>query len=170
MQMKTLLLSAAMFLAAAACFADTENRAADDTDAVAQATSQFYASLNAMFTGDVGPMLEVWSHADDVTYMGPDGEFHVGWRDVREVWEAQAALQLGGQIEPYQTRITVGTDLAFSQCYEKGSNLDPQGRPVQVSIRATNLFRKENGQWKMIGHHTDILPFLVEPQHAAPTE
>jgi ketosteroid isomerase-like protein len=31
---------------------------------------------------------------------------------------------------------------------------------VQVSIRATNLFRKENGAWKMIGHHTDLLPFL----------
>jgi len=28
-----------------------------------------------------------------------------------------------------------------------------------VSIRATNVFRKEGGQWKMIGHHTDLLPF-----------
>jgi ketosteroid isomerase-like protein len=41
-----------------------------------------------------------------------------------------------------------------------GSNLDAEGRPLQVSIRATNVFRKENGDWKMIGHHTDLLPFL----------
>jgi hypothetical protein len=31
---------------------------------------------------------------------------------------------------------------------------------VSVSIRATNLFRKEDGSWKMIGHQTDLLPFL----------
>ena len=32
-------------------------------------------SLNLMFAGDLGPMKDVWSHADDVTYMGPDGGF-----------------------------------------------------------------------------------------------
>ena len=38
----------------------------------------------------------------------------------------------------------------------------PDGKPQAVSIRATNLFRKEDGTWKMIGHHTDLLPFLAE--------
>ncbi len=160
MHTKALVLSTAMFLVAAACFADSRSPVADDTKAVEQATAQFYTSLNTMFTGDAGPMLETWSHADDVTYMGPAGEFQVGWNEVRETWKAQAALHLGGKVEPYETRITVGKDLAFSQCYEKGSNLDAQGRTVQVSIRATNLFRRENGKWKMIGHHTDLLPFL----------
>ena len=42
-----------------------------DTKAVAEAVAGFYAALNTMFKGDLGPMLEVWSHADDVTYMGP---------------------------------------------------------------------------------------------------
>ena len=23
-------------------------------------------------------------------------------------------------------------------------------------------FRKEDGQWKMIGHHTDLLPFIAD--------
>ncbi len=31
--------------------------------------------------------------------------------------------------------------------------------PGAVSLRATNVFSKENGAWKMIGHHTDMLPF-----------
>jgi ketosteroid isomerase-like protein len=140
---------------------------ADETKAVEQATAQFYTSLNVMFTGDVGPMLEVWSHADDVSYMGPGGGILSGWTDVRRIWESQAALKLGGTVKPYDLRVTVGNDLAFTQCVEKGSNQDAEGRTVQVSIRATNIFRKENGQWKMIGHHTDPLPFLqqqVEPQ------
>lgn len=159
---KTLAFSMAMVLAASTCFAETKSKVADETQAVAQATAEFYASLNTLFTGDVEPMLSTWSHADDVTYMGPAGGFQVGWNQVREIWETQAALKLGGKVEPRDLHITVGHELAISQCYEKGSNHNAQGHVEPVLIRATNLFRKENGQWKMIGHHTDLLPFLED--------
>jgi len=36
------------------------------------------------------------------------------------------------------------------------------GKAEKVMLRATNVFRKENEQWKMIGHHTDTLPFLTQ--------
>ena len=160
MAMKTLALSAAMFLAAAVCFADTPNTIADETKAVEEATNKFYVGLNAMFAGDIDSLEESWSHADDITCLGPTGDFLVGWDAVHEAWQEEAAMNLGGQVEPYDTRIVVGDDLAFSQCYEKGSNRDVEGQTVQVSIRATNVFRKENGEWKMISHHTDLLPFL----------
>ena len=62
---------------AAVCVANTSTPA-DETKGVEQATQQFYAGLNAMFTGDAGPMQEVWSHADDVTYMGPGRRNSVG--------------------------------------------------------------------------------------------
>jgi len=128
--------------------------------AVRKAAAQFYEALNAMFTGDVGPMKEVWSHAKDVTYMGPGGGFQVGWDQVLANWEAQAAMKLGGKVEAVDTRMTVGKDLAVTQSYEKGENKDASGKTQKVSIRATNVFRKENGKWKMISHHTDLLPYL----------
>jgi ketosteroid isomerase-like protein len=164
MHTKALVLSTVTFLATAACFANDGNFQTDETKAVEQATAQFYTSLNSMFTGDTAPMQEIWSHADDVTYLGPDGGIKVGWNEVRQIWEAQAALKLGGKVEPSETHITVGKDLAITQCLEQGNNLDAQGRSVQVSIRATNVFRNENGTWKMIGHHTDLLPFLERQQ------
>ena len=134
-----------------------------DTKAVAEAVAGFYAALNTMFKGDLGPMLEVWSHADDVTYMGPDGRFQVGWDDVCADWQKQAAMKLGGRVEPESVRIVAGRDLAVTHNYERGANLEIGGESRTVSIRATNLFRKEGGAWKMIGHHVDPLPFLVEP-------
>jgi len=171
MQMKTTILSTACLLALTApCFANPESSSAPDVQAVEQASNQFYASLNAMFTGDVAPMKQIWSHADDVTYMGPSGGIQVGWKKVCATWEAQAAMKLGGNIKPNEIRVTVGGDLAFVNCYELGNNLDAQGQPQQVSIRATNLFRKENGEWKMIGHHTDLLPFLEKASGATPAE
>lgn len=133
--------------------------APSDEQAVQKASDNFYAALNTMFEGDIEPMKAVWSHADDVTYMGPNGTFAVGWDKVFSDWQSQAALKLGGKIRTEQVHLTVGQDLATVECVEVGENI-VGGKPTQVSIRATNTFRKENGQWKMIGHHTDKLPFL----------
>ena len=140
--------------------AQTTQAAEADEQAVREAAAQFYVALHALFTGDVGPMTQVWSHAADVTYMGPGGGFEVGWQKVRANWEAQAAMKLGGKVEAADMRITVGQDIAVTHNYEKGENTNARGEPQKVSIRATNVFRKEGGQWKMIGHHTDLLPYL----------
>jgi ketosteroid isomerase-like protein len=133
-----------------------------EIDDIAAAAGGFYAALNALFEGDVAPMVDVWSHAEDVTYMGPDGGFQVGWKEVLGEWEKQAAMKLGGHVEPDAMRITCGRDLAVTHNYEKGENINTGGVLESVLIRATNLFRKENGIWKMIGHHTDKLPFLSQ--------
>ncbi|MCP4384570.1 MAG: hypothetical protein GY798_24685 [Hyphomicrobiales bacterium] len=45
---------------------------AEETAAVRQAADDFYSAPNILFTGDVAPMESVWSHRDDVTYMGPN--------------------------------------------------------------------------------------------------
>ncbi|MGD9632397.1 MAG: nuclear transport factor 2 family protein [Pirellulales bacterium] len=135
-------------------------RAAGTEDqAVLKANDVFYSALNAMFTGDIAPMEDVWSHADDVTYMGPDGKFLVGWSDVSANWTKQAGLKLGGEIRQEGIQAKIGADLATVECYEVGENL-VDGKATPVSLRATNVYRKENGEWRMIGHHTDKLPFL----------
>ena len=128
--------------------------------AVVEAANKFYVALNAMFTGDLTRMTEIWSHSEDVTYMGPGGGFQVGWAQVLSAWEEQAKMKLGGVVRPEGMRVTLGRDLAVTHNFERGENVDAKGRRQKVSIRATNLFRKENGTWKMIGHHTDLLPHL----------
>jgi len=132
----------------------------DDEQAVRDAVAQFYVALNIMFTGDAEPMEAVWSHADDVTYMGPGGEFLVGWAPIRDSWRNTAAMKLGGKVEPSGTHITMGGDIAVVTLTEVGENTNTNMEAQRVSIRATNVFRKEDGAWKMIHHHTDMLPFL----------
>src|SRR5207248_1555757 len=66
-----------VFVFAVPCYAAFEDSSVDDTQAVEQVSAQFYKSLNVMFTGDAAPMLQVWSQADDVTYMGPAGGIQV---------------------------------------------------------------------------------------------
>jgi ketosteroid isomerase-like protein len=126
---------------------------------VKEAAMQFYSALNTMFKGDVSTMIEVWSHAPDVTYLGPQGGILIGWDQVRKAWEEQAALKLGGQVNPEDMHITLGDKIGITQNYERGTSY-VDGKPVTVDIRATNIFRLEEGKWKMISHHTDIIPSL----------
>lgn len=126
---------------------------------VKMAAEQFYQALNSMFKGDLDPMLEVWSHKDDVTYMGPSGGILVGWEEVRNSWEEQAGLKLGGKVEPVDMIVIVGNKIGITVNYERGTNYI-NGKQKTVNIRATNVFRLENGKWKMISHHTDVLPWL----------
>jgi ketosteroid isomerase-like protein len=135
--------------------ADAQN----DNALIQETNAQFYKALNAVFAGNLEPMKEVWSHSDDVTYMGPDGGFRKGWNQVLADWQRQASLKLGGKVEPSDVVVNSGKDLAICHDREKGHNKDRDGKTVMVSIRATNIFRKEGNKWRVIGHHTDRLPF-----------
>ena len=120
------------------------------------ATRAFYVALNDVLGGNAAPMLAVWSHADDVTYMSPFGELLVGWEPVRASWEAQADQRLGGQVEPDELRHFVSDTLGFVVGIERGS-VDVGGVATVVDIRATSMYRVEDDRWVMIGHHTDPL-------------
>jgi ketosteroid isomerase-like protein len=136
--------------------------AESDKAAVLAANGQFYVALNKMFIGDVDPIKAIWSHGDDVTYMGPTGGFEHGWSAVLKNWEGQAALKLGGRVEPVDMQVVVGQDVAVVSDYEQGENTNANGKIERLRLRATNIFRKEDGQWKMVGHHTDPLPYLTK--------
>jgi ketosteroid isomerase-like protein len=132
---------------------------ANDMEDVARAVSRFYAALNAMFTGDVAPMEEVWSHGGEVTYLPPDGRLLVGWQDVRASWQKQAALKLGGRVDPENVHINVLGDVAVVCNFEKGMN-KVDGVDQTVAIRSSKVFRRENGAWKLMSDHADPLPYL----------
>ena len=129
--------------------------------AVKEADDRFFSALAAMFTGDVTPMEDLWSHADDVVYMGPvPGLFHKGWKAIDEDWVQQAKMKLGGSIEVLERQITVEGDLAVVHVVAKTKSQDPEDAASQFVIRGTNVFRKEDGAWKLIAHHSDPLPYV----------
>lgn len=107
-------------------------------------------------------MAEVWSHDADVTNAGPFNGCQVGWDEVRAQFQHEAELNLGGHVEVRNLLIREGGDLAYAFCTEHGENMTGRGRPVQVDQRATYIFRKEGGHWKMVHHHTDISTGLEE--------
>lgn len=126
------------------------------------AVQQFYPALNQVFDGELKEMDKLWSHVDDVTYHGSTGGIKQGWEAVHRDWIKQAKLKLGGRVKPENLSFILGRDIAVVSNYEIGENIGRDRKPLQVAIRAASTFRKEDGKWKMIGHHADLLPYLSE--------
>jgi ketosteroid isomerase-like protein len=131
-------------------------------DEIQQASEQFYAALNRTINGDPGPMMEVWSHGSDVATMHPLGGRETGWEEVRASWEQVAQAFSDGQV-PLEALVVVPLwdDVAYTLGTENGqAKLGDE--TVSIDWRVTNIYRREEGEWKMVLHHTDVSPTLVE--------
>jgi ketosteroid isomerase-like protein len=128
-------------------------------DEVRQASERFYAALNNMANGDASPMSAVWAHGGDVTTMHPIGQREVGWEQVRPTWEQVASIASGGQVRLSDQLIRVGTDLAYEVGVEEGE-ITLAGERVAFNERVTNIYRREDGEWKIVHHHSDPSPAM----------
>ncbi|MGA0286477.1 MAG: YybH family protein [Phycisphaerales bacterium] len=124
-----------------------------------EATDEFYSALQAMFRGDAQPMKNAWWHDDEAVYMGPGGDYRIGWGDIAKEWDRQASKNLGGKVDPTRLHFVEGGDFALLTCMETGTN-EVDGRTTTVSLRTSTVFLKRDGVWKAISHQSDTLPYL----------
>jgi len=127
--------------------------------AIQVATDNFYTALNILFIGDSKPMKDAWAHAHDVTYMGPDGLYLIGWENIEKMWDSVAAMKLGGKVMPQQLHTLEGSDMALITCVEMGEN-EINGKAENVSIRSSTVFHQRLGEWKVVAHQTDLLGYM----------
>lgn len=130
-------------------------------DEVREASDRFYVALLSMLNGDAAPMADVWAHDAGVSTMHPLGGREVGWDAVRGSWEGAAQAFDGGGIEVSDLEVSVLGDIAYTTGIE---HVDATlgGKSLHFDIRATNIFRREDGEWKIVHHHTDLDPALQE--------
>ncbi|HMK91912.1 MAG TPA: SgcJ/EcaC family oxidoreductase [Thermoleophilia bacterium] len=130
----------------------------DDVRAV---STQFYAALNSMTDGDASPMADVWSHDASVTTLHPIGGRQTGWDEVRGSFDGVAELASSGRVELREQSIQVVGDLAYEIGIEYGQ-ATIAGERIAIEQRVTNIYRRQDGVWKIVHHHTDISPPMVE--------
>lgn len=130
-------------------------------DEVRKASGQFYAALNRMLNGDAGPLTDIWSHSAAVTTMHPIGGREVGWDKVRESWEQVAKLASDGKGELKDQLIRVAGDVAYEVGTEH-AQFKLAGQQVTSEHRVTNIYQREAGAWKVVHHHTDVSPAMMD--------
>lgn len=130
-------------------------------DEVRNASRQFYAGLTSMANGDSGSLADIWSHNATVTAMHPIGGREVGWDAVRTSFEKVAELASDGDICLKDQIIRVAGDMAYEAGIEHGQ-FKLAGQQVIVDVRVTNIYQRESGAWKMVHHHSDISPAMLD--------
>jgi ketosteroid isomerase-like protein len=128
---------------------------------VRKASEQFYNALNRMANGDAEPLADIWSHSPTVTAMHPIGGREIGWDAVRASFDQVAQLASEGKVELQDRFIRVIGDVAYEAGIEHGQ-LKLAEKQVTIEHRVTNIYQREAGVWKMIHHHTDISPAMLD--------
>ncbi len=131
---------------------------------MAESIQEFYtrveAAAQSFFAGDPGPGFALWSRADDVTIFGGSGSAAKGWAAVKPRLEYGAALFSGGHGSGSIELVAMGEsgDLGYTVCVEQSETRSPgsdESRPV--ALRVTQIFRREDGEWKIIHRHADAM-------------
>jgi ketosteroid isomerase-like protein len=113
-----------------------------------------HEALRQQSQGRPEPFLDLWSHADDVTIMAAVGGFQRGFEEVSNLlrWASKAQTFDSWSAENIVTIVL--SDLAFSVELEHyGQQAEGKG----MTLRATQVYRREDGEWKVIHRHGDVL-------------
>src|SRR3712207_4303715 len=117
-----------------------------------------HAATGAMVNGDPEPYMALWSRADDVSLFGAWGPCKQGWTELSTTFR-WVASRFGPDSDPecVDVVVHVNGDVAYTVGYERGDMvMDGERRPT--TIRVTQVYRREDGEWKLFHRHGDFAP------------
>jgi len=136
---------------------DTEIKTTQELDADAEEMiARCHAALLQQAQGRPEPFLELWSHTRDVALMAAIGGYQLGFDQVSE------ALSEASKSQNFESRDSTTLLAAFGK--DLGVTVEVEtlkrqidGEPADLTVRATMVYRREAGEWKVIHRHGDVL-------------
>jgi ketosteroid isomerase-like protein len=117
---------------------------------------------DALHDGDEKPRLSTWSDREPVTLFG------AGW-NARNVEEARAVFRhIAGDfsdVEACEIALVahdVRGDFAYT-VHREHTKTSVRGEPRDYVLRVTQVYRREDGAWKVVHRHGDNEAALVAP-------
>jgi ketosteroid isomerase-like protein len=109
----------------------------------------------ALHNGDADPRFAIWSHNDPVTLFGAAFSGS-GWAEIGPIFE-----RLGSSFSScssYENEVIAAGasgDLAYVVAFEHTTASIGGAAPQPYVLRATTVFRREDGEWKVVHRHGD---------------
>ena len=128
--------------------------AVDDVDRLIE---QYQLGLKEFVKGNPEPVKKLFSHTEDASHASPYGPPVRGWDKVSEVVEHAASLRRDGKATGYEVVAKYVTgELAYVVQIERAeSKVGDREEISPYAVRATNTFRPEEGEWKIVHRHAD---------------
>lgn len=112
----------------------------------------------ALHNGDARPRSAVWSHNDPVTLFGAVLT-KSGWAEVGAAFEWLASRFSNCESFDYEViAADASGDLGYIVGIEHTTASVAGAPPEPYALRVTTIFRRENGEWKVIHRHGDPAP------------
>jgi SnoaL-like domain len=106
--------------------------------------------------GNSQPFLEVWSHADEVAILGAVGSYAQRWDNVRTHLLGASRRLDWTDLSVERPLTTASGDLAVTVVLEYMTR-NIEREPGSRTLRTTQAYRRENGEWKLILRHANTL-------------
>jgi ketosteroid isomerase-like protein len=116
------------------------------------------AATVAMGRGDPEPYMRLWSHSDDVTLFGAWGPCKRGWDELSQTFRWVGTRFADGELRCEEVIVNVSGDLAYTVGYERGAMVVDAGQAQPMSIRVTQIYRREADDWRLVHRHGDFAP------------
>ena len=159
-----------VLLVSALCFAHVVPASPGDSEFLAF-LRQWDEAQARFLTGDPTLWKQNASQREDATILGGFGGFEKGWAEIgpRYDWASSQYKESGAKLKTEYISTIVSGDLAFTVAIERQQEvrLGGQGTPTQRALRATQIFRKEEGAWKLLHRHADPLTEKKSPAAGA---
>ena len=128
----------------------------DDVDAfTATVLPLLHDDIVGLHNGDIGPRLALWSPNEPVTLFGAELNAR-GWDEVGPAFERLAASFTASQSCEYEVLAAESSgDLGYVVAIEHSVAASYGGEPERYTLRVTTIFRRENGEWKVVHRHGD---------------
>jgi len=128
------------------------------------AIANLHAAMARVANGDVSGIKALYSHGDDATSFYGWGGYEKGWDAVSRRWDWAGQQFKGGSVSYENVTTTVGADLAYTTDIET-FKVDMAGMdgPAQWSNRVTHIFRRADGEWRLVHRHANRLEERHEP-------
>lgn len=122
-----------------------------------QAVEQDHRALNEVVKGNPELKKKMLSRRDDVTLANPVGPAARGWEQVEKAMErAVSQLREGEPLDFERISDYATADLAYTVEYERGRmKVGGSDEMVPVSLRVTQIWRREDEGWKIVHRHAD---------------
>ena len=129
-----------------------------ETDSfVAEMLPRQRAAEQAIHNGDAEPRIALWSRTDPVTVFGAKMSAS-GWADVEPLFRNVASwFSDSAEYEFEVTAASASGNLAYTIGYEH-NQVKVDGRPRTYTLRVTHVYRREDGQWRIVHRHADVPP------------
>jgi ketosteroid isomerase-like protein len=128
----------------------------DRDDFLAWARTRLRAAETALHDGDPGPRLAIWSTQEPVSVLGA-ARSAVGLEAVRELFRSLGDTFSSCTSYDYEiVAADVVGDIAFTAGYER-TQASINGEPRSYVLRSTQVYRREDGDWKVAHRHADAV-------------